>query len=73
MTAQEIALVLAAAKSMIMLACSPAHKPPSQTVFYKAKEEEKIVEEGRGKPMTGVFTVYQTCICRRWRFMRRMA
>ena len=57
MTALEIALVLAAAKSMIV----------------KAKEAEKIVEEGRGKPMTGVFTVYQTCMCRRWRFMRRMA
>ena len=73
MTAQEIALVVAAVKSMIVLACSPAHKLPSQTVFYKAKEAEKIVEESRGKPMTGVFTVYQTCMCRRWRFTRRVA
>ena len=58
MTALEVALVLAAAKSMIVLACSPAHKLPSQTGFNKAKEAEKKVEEGRGKPMTGVFTVY---------------
>ena len=69
MTAQKIALVLEAAESMIVLAHSPARNSLSQAETCKTKKAKKIVEEG----MTGVFTVYQTCMCRRWRFTRRVA
>ena len=67
MTALEVAMGLATANSMIVLAHSPAHKSPSQTVFYMAKEAEKKVKD-EGKPMTGVFTVYQTCMCYHFRY-----
>ena len=62
MTALEVAMGLATANSMIVLAHSPAHKSPSQTVLYKAKEAEKKMEDG-GKSLAGVFTVHQTCMC----------